>query len=89
MFARKFIADNREQARQLKPEAREAFRSIVYRAAHRTRPALGLRACSEVRTLLGLRVHQAGLVYSIGDHSVVGRVTQGRRTSEGWSEVRS
>ena len=30
MFARKYIADNREQARQLKPEAREEFRSIVY-----------------------------------------------------------
>ena len=30
MFARKFIADDREQARQLKPEAREQFRSIVY-----------------------------------------------------------
>lgn len=30
MFARKFIADNREQARQLRPEAREEFRSIVY-----------------------------------------------------------
>src|SRR3984893_16683151 len=30
MFARKFIADNRETARQLKPEAREEFRSIVY-----------------------------------------------------------
>ena len=30
MFARKFIADNREQARQLKAEARDEFWSIVY-----------------------------------------------------------
>lgn len=30
MFAKKFIADNREQARQLKPEARDEFLSIVY-----------------------------------------------------------
>jgi hypothetical protein len=30
IFARKFIADGREQARQLKPEASEEFRSIVY-----------------------------------------------------------
>ena len=29
-FARKFIVDNREQARQLRPEARDEFRSIVY-----------------------------------------------------------
>lgn len=48
-----------------------------------------LAVCSEVRTLLGFRVRQAGLVYSIGDHSVVGRVAQGRRTSEGWSEIKS
>jgi len=48
-----------------------------------------LAVCLEVRTLLGFRVHQAGLVYSIGDHSVVGRATQGRRTSKGWSEVKS
>lgn len=48
-----------------------------------------LAVCSEVRTLLGFRVRQAGLVYSIGDYSVVGRATQGRRTSEGWSEVKS
>ena len=30
MFARKFIADHREKARQLRPEAREEFQSIVY-----------------------------------------------------------
>jgi len=48
-----------------------------------------LAVCSEVRTLLGFRVHQAGLVYAISDHSVVGRAAQGRRTSEGWSEVKS
>jgi superfamily II DNA or RNA helicase len=37
MFARKFIADNREAARQLKPEAREEFRSIVYGYMSRVR----------------------------------------------------
>jgi hypothetical protein len=50
---------------------------------------LHLAVCAEVRTLLGLRVRQAGFVYSIADHSVVGRVAQGQRTSEGWSEVKS
>ena len=48
-----------------------------------------LAVCSEVRTLLGFRVHQVGLVYAIDDHSVIGRVAQGRRTSEGWSEMKS
>jgi SNF2 family DNA or RNA helicase len=37
MFARKFIADNRGQARQLKADAREEFRSIVYGYMSRVR----------------------------------------------------
>jgi superfamily II DNA or RNA helicase len=37
MFARKFIADNRTQARHLKQEAREEFRSIVYGYMSRVR----------------------------------------------------
>ena len=37
MFARKFIADKRETARQLKAEAREEFRSIVYGYMSRVR----------------------------------------------------
>jgi hypothetical protein len=45
-----------------------------------------LAVCCEVRTLLGLRVHYAGLVYDITDHCVVGRIVQGRRTSGGWSK---
>lgn len=36
-FARRFIADKRQQARQLKPEAREDFRSIVYGYMSRVR----------------------------------------------------
>jgi ERCC4-related helicase len=37
VFARKFIADGREKARQLKPEARDEFRSIVYGYMSRVR----------------------------------------------------
>lgn len=37
MFARRFIADNRETARALKPEAREEFRKIVYGYMSRVR----------------------------------------------------
>ena len=36
-FAKRFIADQRQHARQLKPEAREEFRSIVYGYMSRTR----------------------------------------------------
>jgi SNF2 family DNA or RNA helicase len=37
MFARRFIADNKHQARQLKPEARDEFRSTVYGYMSRVR----------------------------------------------------
>ena len=47
-----------------------------------------LAVCSEIRTLFGFRIRHAGLVYSINDQCIVGRVTQGRRTSEGWSEIK-
>lgn len=40
--------------------------------------------CSEIRTLLGLRVHRAGLLYSIEDGSIVGRIARGKRTAKGW-----
>ncbi|MDD3487522.1 MAG: DEAD/DEAH box helicase [Candidatus Moranbacteria bacterium] len=37
LFARKYIADSREKARQLKPEMRDEFRSIVYSYMSRIR----------------------------------------------------
>ena len=48
---------------------------------------LHLAVCAEVRTLLGFRVRHAGMVYSIKDHSIVGRVAQGERSSEGWTKL--
>jgi hypothetical protein len=48
-----------------------------------------LAVCSEVRTLLGLRVQQAGLLYSIQDNSIVGRIAMGKRTQKGWIGVAS
>jgi superfamily II DNA or RNA helicase len=43
-----------------------------------------LAICSEVRTLLGLRVQQAGMLYSIEEGSIVGRIAMGKRTPKGW-----
>lgn len=37
MFARKFIADNKADARRLRPEAQEEFRGIIYRYMSRVR----------------------------------------------------
>jgi hypothetical protein len=47
-----------------------------------------LAICSEVRTLLGFRVHQAGLLYSIEEEAIVGRIAIGKRTPSGWIGVR-
>ena len=49
---------------------------------------LHLAICAEVRTLLGFRVRHTGMVYSINDHSIVGRVAQGERTLAGWAELK-
>jgi len=46
-----------------------------------------LAVCAEIRTLLGFRVRYAGMIYSLNDHSVTGRIVQGERTSEGWREL--
>ncbi len=47
-----------------------------------------LAVCTEVRTLLGFRVRQAGLVYKMESDSVVGRLVQGRRSSNKWEETK-
>lgn len=48
-----------------------------------------LAVCAEVRTVLGLRTHQVGLIYAIGAQSIVGRLAQGRRSKDGWLETKS
>jgi hypothetical protein len=48
-----------------------------------------LAVSAEIRTLLGMRVHQAGAVISLSDNTVVGRVVRGKRTKDGWTELRA
>jgi superfamily II DNA or RNA helicase len=52
--------------------------------AHISPDRRNLAICSEVRTLLGLRVQQAGLLYSMEDGLIVGRIAVGKRTPKGW-----
>lgn len=47
-----------------------------------------LAVCTEVRTLLGLRVRHAGAIFEIDSRSIVGRIVQGSRSSDGWEEMR-
>jgi superfamily II DNA or RNA helicase len=53
-------------------------------SAHLSPDKRHLAICAEVRTLLGLRVQQVGLLYSIEDGSIVGRIAIGKRTGKGW-----
>ena len=43
-----------------------------------------LAICAEVKTMLGMRKHYAGFVYSIAKKSIVGKIVQGKRTQETW-----
>jgi superfamily II DNA or RNA helicase len=47
-----------------------------------------LAVSSEVRTLLGVRVHHAGAVVSIEDSKIVGRLVEGRRVNNHWTKNR-
>jgi superfamily II DNA or RNA helicase len=55
--------------------------------AHASPDKRHLAICSEVRTLLGFRVHQAGILYSVEDGAIVGRIAMGKRTPKGWIGV--
>jgi superfamily II DNA or RNA helicase len=43
-----------------------------------------LATCSEIRTLLGWRVRQAGAIYNLADGSIFGRITEGSRNGSRW-----
>lgn len=45
-----------------------------------------LAICCEVRTLLGMRVHQLGAIYDLRENAVVGRLAEGKRGDGGWVE---
>jgi hypothetical protein len=63
--------------------------SCKIESAHSSPDRRYLAVCSEVRTFLGLRLHQAGLVYSIDEDAIIGRVALGKRTPKGWTEARA
>jgi hypothetical protein len=46
-----------------------------------------LALCSEVRTLLGMRVRHAGAIYDLADRSIVGRIAEGRRGGSHWQAL--
>jgi len=43
-----------------------------------------LSVCLKLRFWLGLKVRYVGLVYSIGDDAIVGRIAMGKRDERGW-----
>ncbi len=45
-----------------------------------------IAVCLEIRTLLGLKLRRGGLIYSIEDNLVVGRIAKGKRENGVWVE---
>lgn len=43
-----------------------------------------LALCCEVKTMLGLRVHQFGAIYHLDERRIVGRAVEGKRRADGW-----
>ena len=81
-------ADVPERWKDVASKASTALRGRCHvETAHVSPDKRHLPICSEVRTLLGLRVQQAGLIYSIEDGSIVGRIAMGKRTPKGWIGV--
>mgnify|MGYP002399765810 CR=1 FL=1 len=48
-----------------------------------------LAVCSEVRSLRGRSVQQAGLIYSFSDDQIIGRIAIGTRSPNGWTNTTS
>lgn len=44
-----------------------------------------LAVCSEVRTLLGIRVQHAGTLFELNTKTLLGRIAVGKRASTGWA----
>jgi hypothetical protein len=42
--------------------------------------------CAEVKTLLGLKTTYVGFVFSPISREIIGKITQGKRTKQGWFE---
>ena len=79
-------ADATDRWEDIAAKASTALRGSRCRVetAHVSPDKRHLAICSEVRTMLGFRVHQAGMLYSMEDGSIVGRIAMGKRTQKGW-----
>jgi superfamily II DNA or RNA helicase len=79
-------ADAPDRWSEIASRASAALRSsrCVVEAAVASPDRRHLAICLEVRTLLGFKVRQAGLLYSIAEEAIVGRIALGKRTPKGW-----
>jgi superfamily II DNA or RNA helicase len=79
-------ADESERWNEIETEAARALNGGRCRvqAAHLSPDRRSLAVFAEMRTILGFKKHDAGLVYSIDDKAIVGRIVVGKRTNNGW-----
>lgn len=59
----------------------------IIEAAVRSPSGRHLAACSQVKTMMGLRVHHVGAIFELSTNSIVGRVSSGKRSRNKWIEV--
>lgn len=48
-----------------------------------------LAICSESKSMLGFRVRNIGVIYDLADHSLIGKIAEGKRNKNGWEPVNS
>jgi hypothetical protein len=58
---------------------------IVSGAISPTKNALAV--CAEIKTLLGLKTNYIGFVFSPQKREIIGKITRGKRTKQGWFEI--
>lgn len=46
-----------------------------------------LAACSQVKTMMGLRVHHVGAIFELSSNSIIGRIASGKRNRNKWIEL--
>ncbi len=82
---------------QRKTEAREFWTDIVTKASaliggghFRVEATLAspdsrcIAVCLEMKTMFGLKTRQVGLLYSVSEKNIIGRLTSGKRETNGW-----
>ncbi len=77
--------DSRELWDEISERASDEIRGkCAVEAAQCSPDGRHIAVCLEVRSMLGLRTNHAGLLYSLADQAITGRIAFGKRSTTGW-----